>query len=260
MNMMFTVGTVCWVISCFLGGLYQFESLNKMTRKGMVLKGAAAFSVGVYAVVLIAMFGQTSDAAVLFVIGLILVSIADILIAYLESIGDGSSESIFLTVTGGSNGKRTILCVAGALYIFSFFLQLVAFIKGLSHYDATTEYVMPFIIFFFLPLFITVLGGALARFKVADTDMKVFIVGAFYILLSSALFSAAAVFAFALFQIDVRHGTWVIFGSTLHAFGIMSVLLRYAKPGLYDNKAIRFTSRMILFLGRMTLAGCAFLL
>ncbi|MGX8691890.1 MAG: hypothetical protein ACSW70_04725, partial [Eubacteriales bacterium] len=150
--------------------------------------------------------------------------------------------------------------VSMVLYICSFFLQVVAFIKGLSHYAVTTDYVMPFIVFFALPPILTVVGMILSKFQIPETDMRVFIIAAFFILLSSALFAAGFVFALALFQIDVVHGTWVIFGSTLYFLAIMSIELRYARPGMYDNKALRIASRLILFLGRMTLAGCAFLL
>ena len=260
MTSMFLVGTVCWVIACFFGTWYQYESRNHMTRKGMALKGIAAFCVVAYAIVLIAMFGQASEAAIDFVIGLALVAIADVLIAYLEIIGDGSSESLLVVASDGSNAKRILLSVSMVLYVCSFFLQMVAFIKGLSHYAVATDYVMPFIVFFFLPPIFSVLGGLLSRAKLPDTDMRVFIIAVFFVLLASALLSAGVVFALALFQIDIAHGTWVIFGSSLYFFAVLSIELRYAKPGLYDKKALRITSRLILFLGRMTLAGCAFLL
>ncbi len=260
MTSMFAVGSVCWVIACIIGTFYQYESRNVMTRKGMVLKGIAAFCVVAYAIVLIALFGQASDAAVLFVTGLVFVAIADILIAYLEYVGDGTTGSFLEAVSSGSSKIRILLSVSMVLYICSFFLQVVAFIKGLSHYAVTTDYVIPFIICFSLPPILTVVGMIVSRFRIPETDMKVFIIAAFFILLSSTLFAAGFVFAFALFQVDVIHGTWVIFGSFLYFLAIMSIELRYARPGLYDNKALRIASRLILFLGRMTLAGCAFLL
>ena len=260
MTSMTLVGSICWVIACIIGTFYQYESRNVMTRKGMVLKGIAAFCVVAYAIVLIALFGQASDAAVLFVTGLVFVAIADILIAYLEYVGDGTTGSFLEAVSSGSSKKRILLSVSMVLYVCSFFLQVVAFIKGLSHYAVTTDYVMPFIVFFSLPPILTALGMILSKFRIPETDMIVFIIAAFFILLSSALFAAGFVFALALFQTDVVHGTWVIFGSALYFLAIMSIELRYARPGMYDNKALRIASRLILFLGRMTLAGCAFLL
>lgn len=257
---MTTVGIICWVIACIFGGLYQYECRNSMTGKGIVLKGIAAVCVVAYAVILIAMFGQASDAAVLFVVSLIFVAIADILIAYLEHIGDGSSASVLNVVSSSPNRKWVLLSLSGILYICSFFQQIVAFLKGLSHYAVATDYVMPFLVFFMLPPILIVTGGIIAKFPHPDTDMRLFILGAFLVLLSSALFAAGFVFGFALFQSDVAHGTWIIFGTSLYFLSLTSIELRYGRPDFYDNKYLRVISRAILFLGRMTLAGCAFLL
>ena len=103
MTSMFAVGSVCWVIACIIGTFYQYESRNVMTRKGMVLKGIAAFCVVAYAIVLIALFGQASDAAVLFVTGLVFVAIADILIAYLKYVGYATTGSFLEAVSSGSS-------------------------------------------------------------------------------------------------------------------------------------------------------------
>lgn len=261
MTSMFAVGAVCWVIACAFGGAYQYECRDRMSRKGMVFKGIAAFCVVAYAIVLIAMFGQASNAAVHFVTGLVFVAIADILIAYLEYIGDGSSASILNVVSDSPNRKWVLLSVSGILYICSFFLQIVAFLRGLSDYAVATDYVMPFTVFFIMPpILVLVVGAALLKFRLLETDMRVFIIGAFLVLLSSALFAAGFVFAMALFQSDVAHGTWVIFGSAVYFLSLLAIILRYTKPDYYENKILRIVSRMILFIARMTLAGCAFLL
>ena len=259
MSTMTMVGIVCWIIACTLGMLYQYETRNVMALRGMILKGLAAFSVVAYAIVLIAMFGHTTDASIDFVIGLVLVSIADVLIAYLEYIGNGSSESLLQAASGDSNAKRIILSFAGILFVISFFLQMVAFIKGISHYATPKDYVVTFAVFIFVPPIFTALGIIVSRFKIPEIDSRVFIIGAFFILLASALFAAASVFAFSMFPSDSTDATWVFFGNILFFLSILMVELRYANPRLYDIKSMRITSRLLTFLGRMILAGCAFL-
>lgn len=257
---MAAVGTICWVIACFFGVLFQYECLDIMTKKGLVLKAVAASCVVGYAIVLIMMFGESSDAAIDFVVGLVLVTIGDILVALLELRGDATSGSLLNAASGGSNVERVILSLTGICFIVSYFFQMVAFIKGISRHDDVTEYVAPFLIFLLLPPVFTVLGGLLAKFRIPDTELKVFIIGAFYILLASALFSASSIFAFSLFQVDVMHATWIFFGSILFFLSLLTVELRYARPDMHDNKPMRVTSRLLTFLGRMILAGCAYLL
>ena len=98
------------------------------------------------------------------------------------------------------------------------------------------------------------------RVTVTVSDIKVFIIGAFYFLLGSASFAASSVFAFSLFQTDVLHATWVFVGGILFLLALLLVELRYSRPQMYDNKPIRVVSRLFTFIGRMMLAGCAFLL
>lgn len=260
MTSMFAVGTVCWIVACFFGTWFQYECLDVTTTKGIVLKSIAAFCVVFYAIALIIMFGETSSAANCFVFSLILVTIGDIVLAFLDRSGNGSSDYLLQTFSGESRNNRVTLCVAGILYICSYFYQTVAFIKGLARHANTTEYVVPFLVLLLLPFIFTLLGVFLMRVTVTVSDIKVFIIGAFYFLLGSASFAASSVFAFSLFQTDVLHATWVFVGGILFLLALPLVELRYSRPQMYDNKPIRVVSRLFTFIGRMMLAGCAFLL
>ncbi len=260
MSMVNIVGLAWWVVACFFGVLYQWEGKDAMSRKGIILKGIAAFCVVGYAITLIAMFGNPSDASIDFVIGLVLVSLGDILVAYLEHVGDGTSKSLLDAIAGQSFVKKIIISITGVLFIVSYFMQMVAFIKGISQYANATDFVVPFLICLVLPPVITVFGGILAKYRIPDTDLSVFIIGAFYILLASAHFAAATVFAISLSRTDALHSVWIIFGSFLFFLSLLTVELRIAKPAMHDTRIMRMTSRLLTFLGRMILAGCAFLL
>lgn len=260
MSQLFWAGTGCWVICCLLGSLFQYESRNKMTLKGMILKAVAAFSVVGYALTLIILFGKFSDASINFVVGLLLVTIGDTFVAYLEYKGDGTSDSVIQAVKGNNRKGQVFLCATGVLYILSYFLQMVAFIKGIAQFAHPTDYVVPFIVLFFLPPIFTVLGGLLSKFRVPDIELYVFIIGIFYILLTSALFAAASVFAFSLFTTDPIHAALIFFGAVVFFLSMLMVELRYANSSKYEGKVMRMASRLLTFLGRMILAGCAFLL
>lgn len=257
---MTAVGTICWFVACFFGVLYQYECQDRISKKGIVLKALSASCIVVYAIVLIVMFGKSTDAAFDFVAGLVMVTLGDILVAYLEYTGEGTSKTVVQAASGHSTVDRIILSVTGILFVVSYFFQVVAFIKGLSQYGDVTDYVAPFLIFILLPPIFTGLGGLLSKFRIPDADLRVFIIGAFYILLASALFSASTIFALSLFRVDVMHATWILFGSIIFFLSLLMVELRYVRPEMHDNKPMRIFSRLMTFLGRMILAGCAYLL
>ena len=260
MNPMFIVGTICWFVASFFGVLYQYECQDRISKKGIVLKALSASCIVAYAIVLIVMFGKSTDAAYNFAAGLVMITIADTLVAYLEYTGEGTSRTVVRAASGNSSKDRILLCVIGILFVVSYFLEVVAFIKGISHHADVSDYIAPFLIFFLLPPIFTGVGALLSKFRIPDAELRVFIIGAFYILLASALFSASTIFALSLFRVDVMHATWILFGSIIFFLSLLLVELRYARPEMHDKKPMRIISRLMQFLGRMILAGCAYLL
>ena len=252
-------GTLCWVITGFFETAFLYETQDHMTRLGIVLKTLTSLGELAYAIVLIALFGQLSDAAKLFVAGLALIVVGDLLLAIVQERNGGSTEGFLKKAEGGFNASRFGIGVAGVLFIVAYFLQLVAFIKGLSARDEATNYVMPFLVFFLLPPMFTYVTAILAKFRVPDVATNIFIIGVFYILLTSALFSSSAVFSFSVFQEDPKHASWIFLGAMFFFLSTLFVLLRYCLPSRFDTKTMRATSRVLTFFGRMILAGCAFM-
>ena len=49
------------------------------------------------------------------------------------------------------------------------------------------------------------------------------------------------------------------FGTSFFFLSIAFILVRYMSQKHFENQALRYASRVVTFLGKMTLAGCAFL-
>lgn len=259
---MTVAGSICWAIDIALGLLFQFVSWNKMDWKGVALKGATSLGITAYAIVLIVMGGRASEAAALFVSGLLLCSLGDILIGAVQTKDDGRSSAILDSVEGVEKKvdlSFVIVCLAGVTYIISYFLQMVGFVKGLSLRADPADYIIAFLVFFLVPPLFTAIGGLLSRFRIPEVPTNAFIIGVFYILLTSALFASTAVFAFSMFQEDQNHATFILIGAILYFLSILFILLRYSNPEKYESRAMRTFSRVLTFGGRMILAGCAFL-
>lgn len=252
-------GTLCWVIASIFALGFQYEAQDKVTRRGVLLKCLTSFSIAAYAIVLIAMHGEYSQAARLFAEGLILAAVGDVIVGMLQASSDGTPHTLLEVKEGKFNIKLLGLEVAGVVFIVSYFFQMVAFLKALASQSNITQYIGPYILFFLLPPIFAIIGGTLSKFRIPETDTGVFIIGVFYILLTSALFSAASIFSFYLFQKDPAHASFIFLGAVLFFLSMLFVSLRYSHPERYDNKWMRLFSRVLTFLGRMTLAGCAFL-
>ncbi|MBQ8062760.1 MAG: hypothetical protein IJ720_00515 [Clostridia bacterium] len=257
---LFFAGTICWVVAGIFGIAFQYETYERMSWKGVTLKALSSFGIFVYALVLILLYGNPTEAAILFTVGLVLESLGDTLVAGLEASGDGNNSSLHKDLVSRTRGRIILLGVTGVLFICAYFLQMVAFLKSIASYAVVTNYVGLFLIFFFVPPLFTTLGGMLSKFRVPETDTSVFIIGVFYILLTSALFASGTIFAFSLFPNDPIHAGWILLGTILFFLSMLMVSLRYASPEKYESIPMRITSRLLTFLGRMVLAGCAFLL
>lgn len=257
---LFFAGTICWVIACIFGIAFQYETYERMSWRGVGLKALAASSVVAYAVTLIVIYGKPTEASTLFTVGLVLVTLGDILVAGLEASGTGDNSSLHEAMGSRAPVRAVTLGITGVLFIVAYFLQMVAFLKAIASYAVITDYVGLFIMFFFVPPLFTAIGGLLSRFKIPETSTNIFIIGVFYILLTSALFAAGAIFAFSLVRDDPLHAGWVSLGNLLFFLSMLMVALRYSNPEKYESVPMRIASRLLTFLGRMILAGCAYLL
>lgn len=252
-------GTLCWIINAIFGIAFAAESNDGMTKRSVLLKGLVSFGIFVYAAVLILMAGEPSEASKLFTAGLFLIFVGDVMLALIQERTGGQSNGILKSLMGAADISRFGIGVAGVLFIVAYFMQMVAFIKGLSSRATASEYVMSFLAFFLLPLLLSFLAALFAKLRLPDVSTNAFIIGLFYVLLTSALFASASVFSFALFQEHPHHATWVFFGALLFFLSTLTVLLRYCDPDKFDSKLMRTSSRVMTFLARMSLAGCAFL-
>lgn len=262
MSSLFLTGSLCWVITAVLGLLFLWKSWDGMTVAGVVFKGLTAFAIVCYAIVLIVLSGNRSEAATIFVVGLSLTSLGDVLMAVLQQRTGGKTQSLTEAVEGidkGFTGATFGIGIIAILFIISYFLQMVAFIKGLSAKVVASDYIIPFLLFFFLPPIFTTVGGQLARFRVPEVSPNVFIIGVFYIILTSALFAASAVFSFAMFQEDPNHASYILVGAIFFFLSTLFVLLRYSNPERFESNSMKSFSRVVTYFGRMMLAGCAFL-
>ena len=130
MSSMFAVGSVCWFINIILLALYAYETRKIVTKRGVVLKGLSSFGVVAYAVVLMIMWGTVSDAGKVFLLGILLVSVGDVLIGILQLTRGDPSGFLRDTLASERNATRFKVGVAGVLFICGFFFQMVAFLKG----------------------------------------------------------------------------------------------------------------------------------
>ncbi|MEE1188175.1 MAG: hypothetical protein UHM52_04235 [Acutalibacteraceae bacterium] len=259
MTSMFAVGTVCWVVNIILVSLYAYETRKIVTKRGVVLKGLSSFGVVAYAVVLMIMWGSISDAGKVFLLGILLTSVGDVLIGILQLTRGDPSGFLRDTLASERNATRFKVGVAGVLFICGFFFQMVAFLKGLSKIAEPNDYVISFLLFFFLAPAVSVVGALLTKFRIPSLSTNAFIVGLFYGILATALYASAACFSFALSRSDLNHGIFILVGATFFYISIAFTLASYMYPKYSENMTMRFTRRAVSFIGRMTLAGCAFL-
>lgn len=263
MNMMFTVGTVCWIMEIITLGAFLYVCRDTTDLKGYILKGAASTTILLYGLALILIHSReeghpVSEASVLFMTGLFFAFVGDMALATMQLRYDGSSKALFekmsldhVTIYNLTFG------VVGVLFILSFFFELVAFVKGI--HGNVQEYAVPFLLLSLLPILFTVIGGMLAQFRIPEVSTKIFIIMLFYILLTSALFGAIAVYAFWMYSQDPQHATFVSIADTLFALSVLMIALRYSRPDRFETRSFRALSRILNYMSRMMLAGCAFL-
>ena len=259
MDKMTLVGGICWLINIVLAALFAYDTRKTMTKRGILLKGLSSFGIIAYAVALIVMWGTTTEGARLFVIGMVLAAVGDILVALLQQTQGDESGFLQGTLSSEFNIARFGIGVAGVLFIVGYFFEMVAFIKGLGKIASPSDYVIPFILFFVLPPAVTVAGAPLTKIRIPNVSMNSFIIGLFYGLLATALYSSATTYALALSRFDINHAVFVFVGATFFYTSIVFILVRYMSPKHFENVKIRYASRLVTFLGKMTLAGCAFL-
>lgn len=260
MNQMFWAGTICWVICSVVGLSFAYITRDKMTKSGVLWKGLASLSITIYAFVLAVLSGPISEASGLFIVGLLTATFGDSLMGYLQYRQQGSAEGLSeVIVNQERNIWRVGVGVVAVSFIVSYFIQMVAFIKGLAKLVEPADYVVPFIVFFMLPPLFTVIGGILARFRVPEVSTSIFVVGVFYVVLTGALFASASVYSYALFPMDANHAIFIEAGAVIFFLSMLFVLIRYSNPQKYESRLNRFMSRLLTFFGRMILAGCAFM-
>ncbi|MEE1292543.1 MAG: hypothetical protein UHK59_04070, partial [Acutalibacteraceae bacterium] len=129
MDKMTLVGGICWLINIVLAALFAYDTRKTMTKRGILLKGLSSFGIIAYAVALIVMWGTTSEGARLFVIGMVLAAVGDILVALLQQTQGDESGFLQGSLSSEFNIARFGIGVAGVLFIVGYFFEMVAFIK-----------------------------------------------------------------------------------------------------------------------------------
>lgn len=263
MNLMIAVGTACWVVELIMLFAFLYVCRDTTDMKGYILKGGASLMTIIYGMALILIYtlyeGHAfSDASLLCLVGLFFAFLGDMGIATMQLRHGGSSKALFsqLSADKMSIGGLTFV-VVGILFICSFFFEMVGFIKGI--HGNVQGYITPFLLMFLLPILFTFVGGLLAQFKIPEISTNVFIIAVFYILLLSALFASISVYAFWMYGHDPRHATFVFTAGILLALSVLMIALRYSRPDKYETRGIRFLARLLNYLSRMMIAGCAFL-
>jgi hypothetical protein len=263
MNLMIMAGSACWVMELITLGAFLSVCRDTTNLKGYILKGAASLMVILYGMTLILLYTlyeghPFSEASILFMVGLFFAFLGDMGIATMQLRHGGSSKSLFekLSAEQMTIGGLTF-AVVGVLFIISFFLEMVAFVKGIRG-DIET-YVTPFLLMFLVPILLTFVGGLLSQFKIPEVSTKIFTIAVFYILLTSALFASISVYSFWMYQYDPRHAAFVFSAGILFVLSVLLIALRYSRPDKYETRPIRFLARLLNYISRMMLAGCAFL-
>lgn len=262
MTPMFWAGTFCWIVSGLLVIWYIYIAHDKMTPTGVILKGLMSLSVVGYGVVLAFMNGHISGPTWLYLIGMLFAVVGDVTIGAIQCTKEGGTVSELSAKVVSQeklNHYQVVLGIGGILFIVAYFLQMAAFIKGLAKLTDPTNSVVAFLFMALLPLLFTVISGILAHFRIPEVSTSIFIIGVFYILLQSTLFASASVFSFALFSTDPNHAVFTMVGAVLFFLSMLFFLMRYANPEKYDTRVNREVGRLLTFLGRMILAGCAFM-
>ncbi|MBO4383378.1 MAG: hypothetical protein J5847_04715 [Clostridia bacterium] len=266
MNVMFWYGTVCWIFELAVLFWFLYECRDETTKKGYILKGAASSNILIYGTVLTALYAHTSHTApsrgaILFLIGMLFAFLGDMGLATMQRKHGGSSKVIFSKIASERVTVETLTAgIVGVLFIISFFFQTIAFLRGI-HGDIQ-QFAVPFLVLFLLPpVFGAVLTNILmTQSKMTPVSTNIFIIGIFFALLLSALFAAAAVYSFWVWQEHPNHAIYVFSGALLLFLSVDVLLARYARPEKNDTRSLRAISRTLNFVARMMLAGCAFLL
>ncbi len=266
MNVMFWYGVVCWIFELVALFWFLYECRDETTKKGYVLKGAASSNILLYGTALVilscrAARVQPSQGAVLFLVGMLFAFLGDMGLATMQRKHGGSSKVIFSKIASEHVTVETLTAgVVGVLFTISFFLQTVAFLKGI-HGDIQ-QFAIPFLVLFLLPpVFGAVLTNILmTQSKMTPVSLNIFIIGIFFALVLSALFAAAAVYSFWVWAEHPNHAIYVFSGALLLGLSVDLLLARYARPEKNDTASLRAISRTLNFISRMMLAGCAFLL
>ncbi len=263
MNLMSISGAVCWVIELIVLALFLYFGRDRTDLKSYILKGATSSMVIFYGMDLILIYTlheghPISQASILFMAGLFFAFLGDMGLATMQLKHGGSSKKLFemMSTEQVTLGNLTF-GVVGVLFIISFFLELVAFVKGI-HGD-TQEFAIPFLLMFLLPLLFTLVGALLTQFEMPELSTKMFIIAVFFLLLTSALFASVSVYSFWMYQQDPSHASFVLTAGILFALSVMMIAIRYSRPDKFETRPIRALSLFLNYISRMMLAGCAFL-
>lgn len=263
MTSMFLVGTISWVFEVLMLFGFLYECRDTTTKRGYILKGGTSLNTIVYAVALIVLFSRQNQVppsrnGLLFAVGLFFAFLGDMGLATMQRSHGGSSKAIFTKLSSEKVTIQTLTAgVVGVLFTFSFFFQIVAFLKGI-HGDVQ-EFLVPFFLFFLLPMVLGGIAVLLARYPVPDVSTNIFIIALVFSLLTCALFASASVYAFWMYSQDPNHAIFVFTAVLLFACSVLLLAVRYTKPDQFDTKSIRFFSRLLNYVSRMMFAGCAFL-
>ncbi len=265
MNTMFLAGTGFWVIELIALFWFLYECRDDTTKKGYILKGAVSSNILFYGTTLVLLYRHftgepVSRGAMLFLIGLFFAFLGDMGLATMQRTHGGSSKAIFLKISSEHVTAETLTAgVVGVLFIISFFFQTVAFLNGI-HGDIQ-RFGLPFLLFFLIPPVFALVAGSLlaAQQKVPEVSTNIFIIAVFFILLTSALFASASIYSFWVWPDYPNHAIFVFMGVAVFGLSLFMLAMRYLWPNRFDTRAIRGASRLLNYIARMIIAGCAFL-
>ena len=253
-------GTICWALEIIVVLAYLYVGREKVSKQSLILKEIASAGPILYASLLINMSGHLSRGAAMFVGALVLYWLGDFVTAYLPMVHGGTIKSFYGETYREKGTGLTIWLGTGCIAIIvSYFMQMVVFLNRLRDAGELTQYAIFFLIIFLVPLLLIAIGLPLTGFEIPEVTTRLFIIGIFYALLTSALFATTIVFSAWFMQFDRNHALFIAMGGVTFLLSALIMGLRYSDFKKYDTKELRIISRSLIYLSRMILAGCAFL-
>lgn len=254
-----TVGSICWILEALLVLWFLYEGRDRVTTRSLTLKGLSSTMPVVYAGFLIHMFGRISTGSTLFLFALLLNLLGDVITGYLAYIQGGSISSAFKSAGDAGGSFYVMILMGGSAFIASYFFEMIVFLRRIDEAGALQQYILLFLLLFLIPLIIAIITGVATSMRLPEISTQFFIIGVFYLIVTSALFASTVVFGAWFTPYDLRHAVFISLGGVTFLLSAILVGMRYLLPRQFDNRPIRYTSRSLHYLSYMILAGCAFL-